>query len=309
MTRPPSAPGRAPARDLPILERRGDVSSARFTAMGCPCEVLVATREPGRARRAVEAAADEARRIEHRYSRYRDDGVVHALNHAEGRPVTVDDETGRLLDYAASCHAMSDGRFDITTGALRRAWRFDGSEAEPDPEAIAEALACVGWQRVTWRDRTLTMPAGMEVDLGGIAKEYAVDRAVALAGEAGGRPVLVNFGGDIAVSGPRPGERAWQVGIADGSTDEDLAGEAIELSRGGLATSGDTRRFVTVGGRRLGHILDPRTGWPVEGAPRSVTVVAGTCLEAGTLSTLAVLHGPGAGEFLRAQGVLHRLSA
>jgi thiamine biosynthesis lipoprotein len=132
---------------------------------------------------------------------------------------------------------------------------------------------------------------------------------VALAASAASRPVLVNFGGDLAVSGPRTGARPWQVGIADDLSLDHLAADGIALTRGGLATSGDTRRFVIVGGRRLGHILDPRTGWPVEGAPRSVTVVAGTCLEAGTLSTLAVLHGPGAAEFLREQGVLHRLSA
>ncbi len=99
------------------------------------------------------------------------------------------------------------------------------------------------------------------------------------------------------------------MGVDDPARTGQAALYRVDLERGGLATSGDARRFVTVGGRRLGHLLDPRTGWPVEGAPRSVTVLAATCLEAGTLSTLACLRGPDAAAFLREQGVEHRIVA
>jgi len=280
---------------------------ARFDALGGPCEVLVDTDDPAECARLAAIAAAEARRVESRYSRYRDDNPVHRINHAGGAPVVVDEETAALIDYAAACHAWSGGRFDITTGALRRAWRFDGREVEPDEPAIRAALTCVGWPRVSWHARTLVMPAGMEIDLGGIGKEYAVDRAVARVSDAARTAVLVNFGGDIAVTGPRRGGAPWRIGVDDpGHTGERVL-DQIELERGGLATSGDARRFVTWNGRRLGHLLDPRTGYPIADAPRSVTVVAGTCLEAGTLATIAMLHGADADRFLAERGVLHRI--
>jgi len=151
------------------------------------------------------------------------------------------------------------------------------------------------------------LPEGMEIDFGGIGKEYAVDRVLALLRGQTDAPLLVNFGGDLAVSGPRRDGSAWVVGIEDpGGTagDSDAAG-VLALAAGGLATSGDARRFLLAGGVRYGHILDPRTGWPVRGAPRSVTVAAPTCSEAGVLATLAMLRGPEARAWLAAQGAPH----
>jgi thiamine biosynthesis lipoprotein len=273
--------------------------------MASPCEVLVDTDDEPAARAALEAARAEALRIERKFSRYRSDNVVHAINHSDGRPVEVDEELAGLLDYAATCHEVSEGRFDITSGVLRRAWTFDGREHVPDLAAIAAALALLGWSRVTWRDRVLTLPAGMEIDLGGLGKEYAVDRSASQVAQASRAAFLVNFGGDLFASGPRRGNVPWLVGVEDPASPG--AGQKLRLAlpRGALATSGDARRHVIVRGRRLGHILDPRTGWPVEGAPRSVTVMAPTCTEAGTLATLAILRGRDAARFLEAQGVQH----
>src|SRR6187399_1562711 len=145
----------------------------------------------------------------------------------------------------------------------------------------------------------------MEIDLGGIGKEYAVDRAAALAEAAGNDAVLVNFGGDLFASGLRRGARPWTVGVDDPESPGGAPLIALEIGRGGLATSGNARRFVRDRGRRLGHILDPTTGWPVDGAPQSVTVLAASCLEAGTFATLASLRGAGARAFLEAEGVRH----
>ena len=137
--------------------------------------------------------------------------------------------------------------------------------------------------------------------MGGIGKEFAVDRALALVTAQRKEAVLVNFGGDLACRGvPRSG--AWQVGIEQ-PLEPLQAALLLELKSGALATSGDTHRYLMHQGRRLGHILDPRTGWPVEGGPASVTVAAGSCTEAGTLATLALLRGPGAAAFLQQQGV------
>jgi thiamine biosynthesis lipoprotein len=273
--------------------------------MASPCEVLVDTDATVVAAAALEAARAEALRIEHKFSRYRTDNIVHAINHAGGRPVEVDEETAGLLDYAATCHEISEGRFDITSGVLRRVWSFDGREHRPDPAAIAHALASIGWPRVTWRDRVITLPAGMEIDLGGLGKEYAVDRAAGEVARVVRDAFLVNFGGDLFASGSRRGGRAWVVGVDDPARTGSAQVLRLELARGALATSGDARRFVLVNGRRLGHILDPRTGWPVEHAPRSVTVMAATCTEAGTLATLAILRGAEAARFLEEQGAQH----
>jgi FAD:protein FMN transferase len=297
----------------PGLERLEEHFRGRFQAMASPCEVLVDTEDARTSAAALAAAREEALRIERKFSRYRDDNIVHAINHAAGRALEVDEETAGLLDYAATCHEISAGRFDITSGVLRRAWTFDGREHAPDPAAVAAALELVGWSRVTWRDRVLTLPAGMEIDLGGLGKEYAVDRAAREVAAVTAAPFLVNFGGDLLASGPRRGGRPWLVGV-ENPAGPGVAGHPgaahlgrLELARGALATSGDARRHVLVRGRRLGHILDPRTGWPVEGAPRSVTVRGPTCIEAGTLATLAILRGPDAARFLEEQLVPHWL--
>ncbi len=198
---------------------------------------------------------------------------------------------------------MSNGMFDITSGVLRRVWTFDGSTRVPSRDDVRKCLRHVGWQRVQWEKPVLTLPAGMEIDFGGIGKEYAVDRAAALVAARTRSSYVVNFGGDLYVSGPRRGNRSWGIGIDDPEPRGQAALARLDASVGGIATSGDARRFVRHRGKRLGHILNPKTGWPVEGAPRSVTVVGRTCMEAGTLSTLAYLQGPGARAYLEEQGV------
>jgi len=271
--------------------------------MASPCSVLVDTDERDEAEALLAIAEMEVRRIEEKFSRYRRGNVVDGINRSDGVPVEVDPETALLIEYAAACYRMSGGMFDITSGALRRVWKFDGSSRVPGPTAVRECLRHVGWQRVEWTNPVLTLPRGMEIDLGGIGKEYAVDRAAARISERTRSSFVVNFGGDLYVSGTRRGGRTWGVGIDD----PDRAGESalirLDVTSGGIATSGDARRFVTWRGKRLGHILNPRTGWPIEGAPRSVTVAGPTCIEAGTLSTLAYLQGPGARSYLEQQAV------
>lgn len=291
-----------------------------FQAMASPCELLVEGVERAEAAQLLERAAEEAWRIERKFSRYRADSVVSRLHAGAGRPVEVDDETAHLLDFADHCHRASGGLFDITSGVLHGAWRFDGSDALPDPAFVESLRQRIGWSRVTWQRPWLTLPEGMELDLGGIGKEYAVDRVLGLLRATTAAPLLVNLGGDLAVSGARRDGAAWSVGIerpevapasasASTSTCTSAPGaEAIgvlSLAGGALATSGDTRRFLLKDGIRYGHILDPRTGWPVRGAPRSVTVAAPTCTEAGVLATLAMLQGREARAWLAAQGAPH----
>ena len=270
--------------------------AGRFTAMASPCEVLVDGADAAELRRVTETVAAEVWRIERRWSRYRPDNVVHRINTAGGEPVEVDEETANFLDYAQKLHDWSGGLFDVTSGVLRRAWKFDGSDRLPEAGQVEAVLPLVGWHKVSWQRPMLQMPMGMEIDFGGIGKEYAVDRACVHAAEATKRPVLVNCGGDLACTAPRAGGQPWQVGIDSGVAG--VGAPVVRLTKGALATSGDAHRFLLKDGVRYPHVLDPRTGWPVTGGPRSVTVAAYSCTEAGVLSTVAMLHGAGAREFL-----------
>jgi thiamine biosynthesis lipoprotein len=279
------------------------VYAAVFAAMASPCELLVETTDRALAARLGGIVADEARRIEAKFSRYRPDSVVSALNHGAGRPLVLDAESASLVAFAARCHALSGGAFDITSGVLRKAWRFDGSNRVPSAAEVSALRAQVGFERLRWEPPQLAVPEGMEIDFGGIGKEYAVDCALALAARAFRGALLVNFGGDLAASGPTT-TGPWSVGVEQPGSERE-ARLVLDLSRGALATSGDSRRFIERDGVRYGHILDVHTGWPVTGAPRSVTVAAASCIEAGMLATLAMLKGAGAEAFLEEQGVEH----
>ena len=291
-----------PSREL-TLHRSARHWDGHFTAMANPCEVLCQCDDAATAREMTRRAAGEAWRIESKFSRYRPEGVVFAINNAGGRGTVLDEESTRLIAYGDELWRLSEGRFDITSGVLRRAWRFEPGAIPPDPARVGELLQSIGWSKAHWHPPNLTLPAGMEIDLGGIGKEYAVDRAVEMLNAGWPQiPALVNFGGDLRVSGPVPREGAWNVGIESPVAAEQAA-RAVQLSAGALATSGDARRHIWANGRRYGHILDARTGWPTPGAPRSVTVAAATCSLAGTFSTLAMLLGTDAEAFLASQNV------
>jgi thiamine biosynthesis lipoprotein len=271
--------------------------SGSFTAMASPCELLCRVSDQEHAQRLLDTVADEALRIERKFSRYRDDNIMHRINAGAGDWVEVDEETQRLLDYADTCYQLSEGRFDVTSGVLRQAWTFDCSDRLPEPQAVTALLDRVGWRRVERRPGALRLQPGMELDFGGIGKEYAVDRALGLAAAMTSADLLVNFGGDLAARAEQP----WQVGLeaARGGGAQGQFG----LTRGALATSGDSRRYLQRDGIRYSHVLDPATGWPVSGGPYSVTVAAGHCTQAGMLATLALLQGEKAEDFLRQQGV------
>ncbi len=282
------------------LTRHQPLCSGHFNAMASRCELLLDHDDFTAAAGQVQAAADETWRIEQKFSRYRNDNIVHAINHAAGKPVTVDEETARLIDFAVTLHQLSDGLFDITSGVLRRAWKFDGSDNIPDPLQVKKLLPLVGWEKVRWDNPVLTLPAGMELDFGGIGKEYAVDRVFGLLAGMTDAALLVNFGGDLHARGPKRDGSAWQVGIEKPDREKEAV-ETIALVNGGLATSGDARRFLLKDGVRYGHVLNPQTGWPVPDAPRSATILASDCVQAGMYATLSLLAGKDAEIFLREQ--------
>ncbi len=269
--------------------------------MANPCELLTDAGSAASARRLLELVSTEAWRVEDKFSRYLEDNIVHRINGSHGEPVRVDAETARLLDFCDSLYRLSGGLFDITSGVLREAWQFDGGDNVPGQHRIDAILPRIGWDRVRWADRTLVLQPGMQIDLGGVGKEYAVDRCAGLCRDQAQASCLINLGGDIAVSRPRESQ-PWRVGIEAVSRDQ-AHQPTIALNGGGVATSGDSRQFLVKDGVRYSHILDPRTGWPVADAPRAVTVLAQSCTQAGMMATLASLQGVDAEAFLNAQGV------
>lgn len=294
----------AAVETFPIdVTRARDHFIGRFTAMACPCEVLIETCVESLARRATAIAADCAWRIERKFSRYRDDNIVHRINTANGGPVVVDDETSNLLDFADALTSISEGAFDITSGVLRRAWTFDGGSRIPSQQTLDDLRPLIGWNKVRWNRPQLQMQPQMQIDFGGIGKEYAVDSAARLIeDELGELSCVVNFGGDIVVRHPRRDGTSWRIGI-EAAAEPGAALRLIQLRKGGLATSGDSKRFLLANGKRYAHILDARTGWPVSGAVRAISVAAGTCTQAGALSTLAFLKGAEARSFLEGHRV------
>lgn len=272
-----------------------------FDAMGGHGEIRLQGRDEAVMRRAAQAAIDEVRRIERKYSRYDEASVISRINAAagSGEPVEVDDETAALLDFAAHLHALSGGLFDVTSGVLRRAWNFRVLRV-PAQQEIDGLLPLIGWPKVRWRDRRIALPlAGMEIDFGGFGKEYAADRAADVLLHEGEAHGFVNLGGDIRVAGSRADGGGWRLGIRHPRRDDALI-RTIELASGALATSGDYERFFEVDGRRYSHLLDPRSGWPVD-CWQSVSVIAPTCTAAGAACTIAALRQQEGKAFLKSE--------
>ena len=241
-------------------------------------------------------------RLEAKFSRYRETSLTSQINRSAGGPgLALDAETAGLIDYAHQAWQQSGGRFDLSTGVLRRAWDFRSGRL-PDPALLEAARARVGWQKLDWQRPLLRLPAGMELDFGGLVKEYAADRAAQRLRELGAQGGLVDLGGDIAIVGPAPDGGPWRIGIRD-PWQRDAALALIELSKGALATSGDYERGMTVAGVRYSHLLDARSGQPVQGGPASTSVAAPLCLIAGTAASTALLMGGEGEDWLCALGL------
>ncbi len=289
------------------LEDRKDYCIGTFDAMASPCEILVDSRDLNLTRRLTQIAATEAWRIEDKFSRYNPASLCAKINGSHGFPVAIDSEIYQLLEFANQCYLISEGLFDITSGVLRKTWTFDGSDRLPTSEAVKALLPLIGWQKISYDTSSITLPEGMQIDFGGIGKEYAVDRVTQLLRKAAPNiSIVVNFGGDICLTCAKANQQAWTIGIENPAASEAIA--AIAIRQGALATSGDARRYLFKDGKRYSHILNPKTGWPIIDAPRAVTVAAPQCIQAGMLATIALLQGCDAKYFLDAQGVKYWLA-
>lgn len=276
-----------------------------FKAMGSPCLIQLYASSAKKAKRAAKIAMDDVYRLEANYSRYREDSFLSEINRtaARGGSITVDDETAGLLDYAATCYQQSDGLFDITSGILRRVWDFK-SGSIPAQETIQALIAKIGWYKLNWQRSILTFTIpGMEIDFGGVVKEYAVDRAASLCREAGIRHGIVNLGGDIKIIGPHHDGSPWRIAIRHPRRSDGVL-QTLLLYSGALASSGDYERCITVNGVRYGHVLNPKTGWPVS-YMAAVSVVGEFCVVAGSASTIGMLKEEQGPDWLDELGLPH----
>jgi thiamine biosynthesis lipoprotein len=262
--------------------------------MGTKAWVTIAGMNDRDAERAAQAAFREMYRIESVMSTWRPSSEISRLNaQANGMPFPVSRELCSIIDSSLFYSKATAGAFDVTVRPLVRLWGFQGGEATlPSNEEISRALSAVGYDKISVDApaSTVTLPTGMQIDLAGIAKGYAVDRSVAALAGVGVRSALVNIGGNIYAMGAPPGEKGWRIGVRDPKGGLDTVGTLI-LRDEAVATSGNYENFVEIGGKRFGHIIDPRTGWPVSRV-LSVTVVAPTGLASDALSTGLFVLGP-----------------
>jgi FAD:protein FMN transferase len=270
-----------------------DFYKLSFQAMNTLCRVQFQTGRAERAREFQREVLEWIAWFEARYSRFIADSLISRINAAAGQDwVAVDPETEALLNLCQEMIFFTRGVFDPTTLPLIRLWNWKASPpVVPAPEAIEQARELVGWRLIQRRPGGIFLPrAGMCLDLGGIGKEYAVDRVLHLAVQRGLENVLVDFGADVRVQGRPPGKPAWHIGLED-PRNPGHAWVGLAVTNHAVATSGDYLRHFVHQGRRYGHILDPRTGYPVNNRVLAVSVIAPHCTFAGILSTSAFVLG------------------
>ena len=297
--RTPVPPANTAAAGLPLRHRT-------FPALGTTCELQYAA--PGGA---AQAGNFESRAIgwveafEAKYSRFRPNSLLSRINAAAGRHwVEVDAEMEQLFKLCDTLHFMTQGLLDPTSLPVIRLWNWkDPNPIIPLAGQIAAARQLIGWPKVQRTPGKVFLPEpGMALDFGGFGKEYAVDIVAQIAVDCGLSDVLVDFGHDLRILGAPPGRSAWHVGMEDPLQPGKACGSVALSGSRGIASSGDYLRCFVLNGRRYGHIIDPRTGWPVANGCIQATAIAATCLQAGVLSTTAFVLGiPKGIEFI--QGV------
>ena len=268
-------------------------------ALGTVVEIIVADRnKPDKViNAAIEKAFAEIERIEALLSRFKPQSDISRINQ-DGyvRATKVSPETIALLERSIEFSRLTDGAFDVTIWPLIETWGVDQGKREhlPSAEELVEAKDLVSYTYIdiikSEQSIFLAIP-GMSLDLGGIAKGYAVDRASAVLKQEGIKNGLVNAGGDIYAFGERAEEEKWKIALQHPRKSE-LMMASLELKDKAVATSGDYQKYIEIEGRRYSHIINPKTGYPSTDAAISVTVLAKSCLGADALATSVSVLGP-----------------
>ena len=240
----------------------------------------------------LKEAPEECGRYERMLSRTIEGSDVWRINHANGEPVEVSDDTAAILRCAAEISEKSGGAFDITIAPASTMWDFTSEKAElPDAAALAAAAELVDYSKIRMEGNTVLMPAGMMIDLGGIAKGYIADRVKAWLEERGVEHAILSFGGNIVAIGKKPDGSDWKVGVQDidKPTGEHML--VVRNSGGSTVTSGIYERGFELDGVRYHHLLNPKTGWPEQNELASVTILSESSMEGDALATAAFVLG------------------
>jgi FAD:protein FMN transferase len=287
------------------------VVRAEWRALGT--SVVVAVTDAGALEAARDAVAAEVDALDRACSRFRSDSDLSHLNAARGVPVVVTPLLAEAIRVALRAARLTDGDVDPTVGASMKAIGYDVDFSTLAPErggSAARHRPAGGWGEVAISDgpaALVTVPAGTLLDLGATAKALGADRAAAAAHAATGAGVLVSLGGDMAIAGEAPA-LGWPVRVTDDhAASPDAPGQSITLHSGGLATSSSTVRHWRHGGLPMHHIVDPRTGIPVQSPYRTVSVAAASCVDANTASTAGMVRGARAADWLASTGLPARL--
>lgn len=271
--------------------------SHAFKAMGGPCSFHLYHDDPQALHLAIQLAEQEVLRLEKKYSRFLENSVISKINQSAGQhSMTVDAETQGLLNYSALCFEQSDGLFDITSGVLNKIWDFKAGKV-PTQKSINACLKYVGFEKIQWDGESIFLPKGMQIDFGGVVKEFAADCALKVLKNAGVRSGLIDLAGDMTVLGSKPDSSPWLVGIRN-PNQPDKAIVTLQMSAGAIATSGYYERYFIADGKRYCHIINPKTGWPVAHCA-TISIISDQCLVSGSVATIAMLKEGEAAEWLR----------
>lgn len=277
--------------------RPSEPATQSFTSMGTLASVTVAQEYLDRLPRLTDEVHGIFRTIEGLLSNYQADSEISRLARAAGGPpVGVSRETFEVLELSKQFGQLTGGAFDVTVAPLVRLWGFGAPPPinPPEPKQIEDKLKLVDFRRIELSPGTAHLPAGMSVDLGGIGKGFAVDKAFEAVCRASSIAVMLDLGGNMRVAGQAEAGVNWIIGVRNPFDKEHLVGKIALPSGMAVATSGSYERFVDLGDRRYSHIIDPRTGYPVEGMA-GVTVVSPTATTADALSTGLFVLGIQAG--------------
>jgi thiamine biosynthesis lipoprotein len=294
--KPPAVTKPAPTKP-PFMPQRVDVNEP---AMGTEVHFVAYTTpelDEVKIGAAMHAAHAEIVRVEALMTSWKDTGEIARINASPGKPVVVSDETVSVLKKSRWAGEISGGVFDITFHALSDLWKFGDAAEDPPRLPTAKDVAAkkkfVDYRKIVIDEtaHTVTLPRGMSMDLGGIAKGYAVDHAAAVLKAAGLTSFLAQAGGDLFGAGRKPDGSPWVSGIQDPRAAQGTFFATIELTDHAFSTAGDYARSFFVGGKRYHHIIDPRTGYPAT-ACRSVTVWAGDAFTADAVDDAVFILGP-----------------
>lgn len=261
--------------------------------MGTSVEITVSQAEPAKAGGAVAAAFREVEGIDSLMSHYREDSEVRQITRNAGeRETPVSPETLEVIERALYFSHLSGGAFDVTIGPVFRLWNFKDGRV-PEERRLRENLRLVNYRKIKvdrLRSTVFLQSQGMDLDLGAIAKGYAMDRAFAVLQKRGMENILVSAGGDLRVGGAKEKGEPWTVGIQHPRLPSKLIA-ILRPHQAAVATSGDYEKFFLQGGERYHHILDPSTGAPAREC-QSVTIMAPLAMDADALATAIFVLGP-----------------